>query len=400
MTTILSPLTKQRFVDGSGNALYLGQVTTYAAGTTTPIQTWKDSTGITPNTNPIILNSRGECDIWVLPNVAYKVALADQFGNNIPGWPIDNIVNSQLITLYAGVDTGSANAYVVNFTANFTAYTDGIVLYFIPSNANTGASTINVNGLGIISIINQNGTSLTANELLANQVVTILYKGGSFLLIQGAQQGLVAWGGTDTGAVNAYVVPLTNQYFSYTAGNVLFFIPSNTNTAASTINVKGLGAKSILRPGGGALIGGQILAGALTELVYDGTFFQLIYPNFAVGSFSCALSGGTTTPSVTFHYSLTGNVVTLSWAGVNFTSNSISFGLTGWPNGLQGVNNSVTSPLLAATDNTVTGIACYMTIPNQVGGSNVVLSINNASGNWTNVGTKGLGSGSFSYVLS
>lgn len=400
MTTILSPTTKTKFFDNNGVPLAFGLLTTYAAGTTMPIVTYKDSTGGPTNTNPIQLNFRGEADIWLVPNVAYKFALTDSLGNTIPGWPIDNIVNSQLITLYAGVDTGSANAYIVNFAANFSAYADGIVLYFIPANSNTGPSTINVNGLGVISIINQNGIALSANQLLSNQVATIMYKGGNFLLIQGAAQGLVAWGGTDTGTTNNYVVPLTNQYFSYTAGNVLFFLASTTNTGACTINVKGLGAQSIFGPSGGALTAGQISASQLVQIVYTGTFFRLIYPNYAVGSFTATLAGGTTSPTVTFFYSISGNVATLSWAGVSFTSNSTSFTLTGWPNGFQGVNHAVTSPLLAATDNGVLGISCYLNIPNQSGGSTVTITPNNASGLWTASGTKGLGSGSFSYVLS
>src|SRR6185312_4757796 len=125
-TTVLSPYLKSRFVDNNGNALFNGTVSTYQAGTTTPIATYKDSVG-TVNTNPITLNTRGECDIWLLPNVAYKFVLADSLGNVI--WTEDNVVQSQLITLYGGVDTGVANAYVLNFNANFTSYTDGIVIY-------------------------------------------------------------------------------------------------------------------------------------------------------------------------------------------------------------------------------------------------------------------------------
>lgn len=181
MTTVLSPYLKQRFVDANGAALYLGTVSTFAAGTNTPIVTYKDSLGIATNTNPITLNPRGECDIWLQPNVAYKIQVNDAQGNLI--WTIDNIVNSQLITLYGGVDTGSVNAYVLNFTANFTAYADGIIIYLIPANSNTGPSTINVNGLGIVNIVNPDGSALQTRQIIANQPAQILFKAGSFELI-------------------------------------------------------------------------------------------------------------------------------------------------------------------------------------------------------------------------
>ena len=41
----LSPNAKQQFFDANGNPLAGGKVYTYAAGTTTPIVTYTDSTG-------------------------------------------------------------------------------------------------------------------------------------------------------------------------------------------------------------------------------------------------------------------------------------------------------------------------------------------------------------------
>lgn len=181
MTTMtLSPVLRQRFVDNNGNALYLGQLASFAAGTSTPLVTYQDSVG-TVNANPVILNPRGEANVWIPPNVAYKFTLSDASGNLI--WTIDNVVNSQLITLYGGVDGGVVNAYTLSFAAPFTAYADGIVIYWVPSNTNTGASTINVNGLGVVSIINQNGSALTAGQLIANQIAVVMYKGTGFQLI-------------------------------------------------------------------------------------------------------------------------------------------------------------------------------------------------------------------------
>lgn len=235
-TTILAPYQKNRFVDNAGNALYLGQLTTFQAGTTTPIATYKDSTG-TLNTNPIILNARGECDLWLLPNVAYKFALTDSAGNTIPGWPIDNIVNSQLITLYGGVDTGAANAYVLNFTANFTAYADGIIIYWIPSNTNSGASTINVNGLGVVNIINPDGSALSGGQIVANIPAQILFKGGSFELITPATSALNTFTPTWSGfSVN----PNNSVTYRKTGNMVALSLLGNGTSNATSVQLSGL----------------------------------------------------------------------------------------------------------------------------------------------------------------
>ena len=86
------------FDDNNGNALVGGKLYTYQAGTSTPLATYNDSTGATPNTNPIILNNRGDtanasgvsCGVWVQPAVAYKFVLQDSAGNMI--WTLDNYI--------------------------------------------------------------------------------------------------------------------------------------------------------------------------------------------------------------------------------------------------------------------------------------------------------------------
>jgi len=91
MTAQLSPTGVQKFFDNNGLPLAFGILTTYRAGTSTLQATYVDSTQTTQNTNPINLNFRGECSLWLDPTLTYKFALTDQFGNTIPGWPVDNI---------------------------------------------------------------------------------------------------------------------------------------------------------------------------------------------------------------------------------------------------------------------------------------------------------------------
>lgn len=79
------------------------------------------------------------------------------------------------ISSYA-VDTGAANAYVISIApATLVAYTDGMTLLFKASNANTGASTINLNSLGLRSIVRPDGTSLVADDIVAGQICQISY---------------------------------------------------------------------------------------------------------------------------------------------------------------------------------------------------------------------------------
>jgi len=197
-TQTLSPVIKQRFVDNNGAALAGGQVFVYLAGTTTKTTTYTDSSGGTPNRNPVILDARGEANIWIPPNVGTKWTLAPANDTDPPTnsiWTVDNVVNSQLLTLFGGTDTGVANAYVLSFTANFSTLS-GVnpVIYWIPSHTNTSGSTIAVNGLGPFNILNGDGTALSANEIVVNQVCQIIWNGANWVLINPNQAAYFASG--------------------------------------------------------------------------------------------------------------------------------------------------------------------------------------------------------------
>lgn len=79
----------QNFVDNSGAPCALCTLGTYAAGTTTPLATYTDSSGTVQNTNPIILDVAGGANIWVSNTLAYKFVLKDALGSTI--WTVDNV---------------------------------------------------------------------------------------------------------------------------------------------------------------------------------------------------------------------------------------------------------------------------------------------------------------------
>jgi hypothetical protein len=85
---VLTPSPKTAFVDAAGEPLVGGQLYTYIAGTTTLQATYTDATAATANTNPIILDSRGEANVW-LGGAVYKFVLKDADGALI--WTVDYI---------------------------------------------------------------------------------------------------------------------------------------------------------------------------------------------------------------------------------------------------------------------------------------------------------------------
>ena len=86
---LLSPPPKLQFFDANGNPLVGGKLHTYLAGTTTPQTTFQDKAGTSANTNPIVLDARGEANVWLDPSVLTKFILTT--ADEVEIWTVDNI---------------------------------------------------------------------------------------------------------------------------------------------------------------------------------------------------------------------------------------------------------------------------------------------------------------------
>lgn len=83
-----------QFFDNNGVPLAGGKIYTYAAGTTTPLATYTARDGVTPNTNPIILDAAGRTpqQVWSTEGLLYKYVVATSTDVVIRTW--DNIGGS------------------------------------------------------------------------------------------------------------------------------------------------------------------------------------------------------------------------------------------------------------------------------------------------------------------
>lgn len=124
------------------------------------------------------------------------------FAASTPPWSLasldSNFVN--VTTLLASfnnygnylVDTGAANAYVVTLAAGQTAsLAAGLPVQFKAVNANTGASTLNVNATGVKNILNIDGSTLTPGQIPANGIINVIYDGTQYLMLGERASGWV-----------------------------------------------------------------------------------------------------------------------------------------------------------------------------------------------------------------
>lgn len=144
----------------------------------------------------------GDLDLgsYRLTTVGAATALTDA--------PIASQIISQALTYY--VDSGSADTYVITPSPAISAYAEGQRFVFRATNANSGASTLNVNSLGAIAIQRNDGSALSGGEIVDGGYYEAVYDSNStpdrWVLVSPASVppdiNNSNWSGTDLSVAN------------------------------------------------------------------------------------------------------------------------------------------------------------------------------------------------------
>lgn len=206
------------------------------------------------------------------------------------------------------------------------------------------------------------------------------------------QNSSIIYGSTSGGAANVQTLTLAPVPSAYTAGQTIRFIAGFTNTAGTTINVNGLGAKTVKRQNGRALIGNEIITGYVYEIIYNGTDFILLNPSSEWQTWAPAsYTGFSVNPVGIYRYKVhaDGNEATIhvrmTTAG---TSNSTEFKLDG-PLTIKNTSNDAYGIRADATDNGA--FTSNATVYIYANTSVIECSLSGSSTGWTNSGSKAIG---------
>ena len=182
MPATIAPLAKFQF--NQGNApLAGGLLFTYAAGTTTKLATYTDSSGSTPQTNPIVLDSNGQCSPWLIPGQLYKFVLSPPTDTDPPSnpyWVEDNVQAS----LYEGVGQVFFQPEVQTATSGQTIFTLTTITY---AAGTAGAISVYQNGVRLVSSLDFVETSNTVVTMNTPAVA-----GDQFEFVAGQEVGYPA----------------------------------------------------------------------------------------------------------------------------------------------------------------------------------------------------------------
>ncbi len=117
--------------------------------------------------------------------------IADVTGNPVIDDGTIATIEGNLATVFRGlgklgIDSGATNAYVVTLAAAPSALYAGMDLILMPLNANTGAATVNVNGLGALPIQYPSGAALGAGAINAGVPVNLTLNAGKTAFVIGS----------------------------------------------------------------------------------------------------------------------------------------------------------------------------------------------------------------------
>jgi hypothetical protein len=161
--------------------------------------------------------------------------------------------------------TGSSNAYLLAATQTLSAYAQGDFFMFEANHTNTGAATLNVDSVGVDSIVNPDGTALIAGQLTAGGIYGVIHDGTNWQLLGGLGSART-FGSLDLTDVT--VVDLSNAVNTLNIGATTGqHLAADGDEIQSKSNATTAGDIAINRLGGEVNIGPQSGSGSVS--LYD-----------------------------------------------------------------------------------------------------------------------------------
>lgn len=178
MSGVIATIPKYQFSATDGTPLVAGTLTTYLAGTTTLSNTWQDSALTSANTNPITLDSRGECVLWLDDTKVYKFVLKDAAG--VTQWTADNITNTAVAVNTLRTDLAApSGSSLVGYISSGT----GAVSSSIQTKLREWASIKDFGAVGDASTDDTAAFNLAIAALNAGQIQSLHLPAGTYRII-------------------------------------------------------------------------------------------------------------------------------------------------------------------------------------------------------------------------
>jgi hypothetical protein len=191
----LTPVPKIQFFAANGEPLVGGKLYSYAAGTTTPLVTYTDQAATSANTNPVILDSRGEANVW-LGTGPYKLRLTT--ATDVDIWTVDDIYSEGAQSMQELLSASGSS--LVGFIA------DGVGASYRTVQAKL-RDTVSVKDFGAVGDGTTDDTAAIQAAIDYAYAARIVENAGSGLYVQEASIPVVEAKGLSLRLTSALMIP-------------------------------------------------------------------------------------------------------------------------------------------------------------------------------------------------
>ena len=310
MAVNLSPVAgaAAQFFDNSGQVLTGGKLYTYDAGTTTPAPTYTNSSGVTAQPNPIVLNAAGRVpdsgEIWLSDSISYKFVLKDQ--NDVLIGTYDNLVgiNSNFVNFTGEEETQTATQGQTIFTLatlQYTPATNNLLVFVNGSKQVIGDNFVEtsstvvtfVDGLNVGDIVDF-CTATPINTSVTTAAQVSYNEGAAGAVTRTVESKLqesisiLDFGADPTGATDS-TTAIQNAINSVELENATLYIPTGVYIITSSLSITNVNGLTIIGDGPHASIirlvtTGQSISGITTgsSLVGGISVDKLTLSNFRI----------------------------------------------------------------------------------------------------------------------
>lgn len=272
------------------------------------------------------------------------------------------VANSRL-NAWGGMADGSANAITLTDSPVLASYAAGQQISFIAAHNNTGATTINADGLGTKNIFKVTGAgpvALTGGEIITNNLIVVTYDGAEFQLVGGSSTSVAASAG-----------PTRN-----------LIIKNNTSTPNTKMDVSADAISVFTAGGAGALLTSVAVTidatttganGLDTGSLANSTWYA-IYIIYNGSSIAGLMSTNGTTPTLPGGYTY---YTRYGWVQTDTSAHLLNNGCTLLQKGLkaQYVNTGSGLPTIVtgSNSNVYTAVAVGGAVPPTASGASLVI---------------------------
>jgi len=286
---------KLQYFDNNGDPLSGGLLYSYYTGTTTAKATYPTLAdalaGTNANTNPVVLDSRGEAN--VVMSGSYKFVLKTSAGTTL--WTVDNVGSTTNVLL-------------------LDAYSNDVIIL------GTGGA-LSINQVTVTNAATGAAPQITATGTDTNIDLKVASKGSGILKLDGGATGTVDVGTVSTGAINLKRnTAVTGTLSSSGAATLNSLGVTGAATVGTTLGVTGATSLSTMSTSGAATLNSTVITNSATVGTTLGVTGASTLASLGVTG---AATVGTTL-GVTGNTTLTGTLATGA-VTLNSTINTFTF---------------------------------------------------------------------------